>query len=159
MGFFDFMKAKTTGDRLLNREIVIDSRKIHEEFGWMPSHASAAAGMEATSMVWRMQDAVNPRDFYTVYEDKAADAIGALESGEALPEPVAVAEKPAAKAEAVAEIPAPVEAAAPPPSDGPTPWSEDDAKREERQAQSPRTQSKTRCQAIRRKLSIKCLTS
>ena len=117
---------------MLNREIVIDSRKIHEEFGWTPSHASAAAGMEATSMVWRMQDAVNPRDFYSVYEDKAAHAIGALESGEALPEPVAVAEKPAAKAEAVAEKPAPVEAAAPPPSDGPTPWSEDDAKREER---------------------------
>ena len=131
-GLFDFMKAKTMRDKLLNREIVIDSRKIHEEFGWTPSHASAAAGMEATSMVWRMQDAVNPRDFYSVYEDKAAHAIESMESGEALPEPVAVAEKPAAIAEAVAEKPAPVEAAAPPPSDGPTPWSEDDAKREER---------------------------
>ena len=130
-GLFDFMKAKTMRDKLLNREIVIDSRKIHEEFGWAPSHANAAAGLEATALTWRMKDAVDADGFYNNYQDKAAEAIASFAYDAALPEPVPVAETLAAEAGAKAE-PVPAKAAAPPPSDGPTPWNEDDAKREER---------------------------
>ena len=131
-GLLTILRGETIRDKLLGREVVIDSGMIRENLGWSPRFPSAAAGMEATAMVWRMRDAVNADDFYNKYEDEAATAIAARARGEGLPEPVDVAEEPAPTVEAAAESPAPVQAAAPPPSDGPTPWSEDDAKREER---------------------------
>ena len=42
-----------------------------------------------------MKDATEPDDFYNVYDDKAAEAIDSFAYDIALPEPVAVAEKPA----------------------------------------------------------------
>ena len=131
-GLFDMLRQKTLRDKLLGREAVISSQKLRDEFGWQPRHSGIEPGMEASALVWRMQDAVNAEDFYNVYEDKAAQAIEDFTYDVALPEPVAAAAAEPAVAEAVA-APAPtVEAAAPPPSDGPTPWNEDDAKREER---------------------------
>ena len=130
-GFFDMLRQKTLRDKLLGREAVISSRKLRDEFGWQARHSGIEPGMEASALVWRMQDAVNADDFYNVYEDKAAQAIEDFAYDVALPEPVAAAAAEPAVAEAVA-APAPVKAAASPPSDGPTPWNEDEAKREER---------------------------
>lgn len=124
------LRGETLRDRLLKRGIVLDSSKIREEYGWQARYADIEQGLEATALAWRMQDAINPADFYDVYEDKAAAAIAAFKRDRALPAPPpAAAEQPAAK---VVEKPAPVKASAPPPSDGPTPWNEDEAKREER---------------------------
>ena len=131
-GVMSLLRRETMRDKLLKREIVVDSRKIRERFGWSPRYASSEAGLDATAMVWRMKDAVNADDYYNKYDDKAADAIAARVRGESLPASVAVAEKPQAKTEAVADKPAPVKAAAAPSSAGPTPWNEDEAKREER---------------------------
>ncbi|MYD09196.1 MAG: NAD(P)H-binding protein [Chloroflexi bacterium] len=131
-GRFDFLRQKTLRDKLLDREVVISSRKLRDEFGWQPRHATIESGMEAAAMVWRMQDAVNADDFYNAYEDKAAQAIEDFAYDVALPEPVAAAETPVAAAAEAAPEPTPVPAAPPPPSDGPTPWNEDEAKREER---------------------------
>ena len=129
-GLMTRLWGETLRDRLLKREIVLNSSKISEEYGWQARYADVEQGLEATALVWRMQEAINPADFYDVYEDKAAAAIEALKSERALPAPApAAAEQPAAK---VVEKPAPVKASAPPPSDGPTPWNEDEAKREER---------------------------
>ncbi len=130
-GLLSMLRQKTFRDKLLAREIVINSDQLKEQFGWQPRHKSIKSGLDAAALAWRMKDAVNADDFYNVYQDKAAEAIEAFAYDIALPEPVAVADKPAV-AEAVAEKPVPVEAAPPPPSDGPTPWNEDDAKREER---------------------------
>ena len=131
-GLFDMLRQKTLRDKLLGRDALISSRKLREDFGWQPRHNSIESGMEASALVWRMQDAVNSDDFYNKYEDKAAHAIENFAYDIALPAPApAAAAAPAAVAEASAE-PAPAQAAPPPSSDGPTPWNEDEAKREER---------------------------
>ena len=132
-GFLSMFRQKTLRDDLLSRALVIDSSRLRERFGWAPSHDSIESGLEATALVWRMQDAVDPADSYEIYDDKAAEAIEAFAYDVALPEPAAEAEAPAAaETAAAAPTPEPVAAAAPPPSDGPTPWNEDEAKREER---------------------------
>ena len=133
-GLMTMLRKETLRDRLLKRAMVIDSRQLREQYGWQPRYPDAAAGMEATSMVWRIKDAINADDYYNKYDDEAAAAIAARVSGADLPQPAAAAEEPAQPAAAVAEQPAPAAAAAPPPptSEGPTPWNEDDAKREER---------------------------
>ena len=129
-GWRTILRGETMRDKLLNREVRINSGVLGELTGWRPRHADIRAGLDAAALVWRMQDAVNPRDYYERYEDKAAAAIDARQSGIAIAAPV-VEEQAPAKAEAVERKPAPVKAA-PPPSDGPTPWNEDEAKREER---------------------------
>ena len=130
-GFLSMLRQTTFRDKLLEREIVISSAKLKDSFGWQPRHGNVESGLDATALVWRMKDATEPDDFYNVYDDKAAEAIDSFAYDIALPEPVAVAEKPVA-AKAAAPQAAPVKAAAPPASDGPTPWNEDEAKREER---------------------------
>lgn len=127
-GWMTRLRGETLRDRLLKREIVLDSGKIKAKYGWQARYADVEQGLDATALAWRMQDASSPADFYEVYEDKAAAAIEAIQSGRALPAPPAE-EKPVA---AVAAKPPPVKASAPPPSAGPTPWNEDEAKREER---------------------------
>ena len=122
-------RGETRQDRLLRRQIVIDSSKIKAEYGWQPRYPNLEQGLEATTLAWRMQEAINPDDFYNAYEDKAAAAIAAIRYDQPLPAPPAEEEQPAAS---IAEKPAPVKASAPPPSDGPAPWNEDEAKREER---------------------------
>ena len=131
-GIFTMLRKKSMRDNLLDREIIIDSSGIRERFGWQPARSGIDGGMDATALVWRMQDAVVADDFYNVYDDQAAAAIEAMESGAALLASVAVEEAPTPQIAEAAPAPAPVKAAAPPPSDGPTPWNEDDAKREER---------------------------
>ena len=132
-GIFTMLRKKSMRDKLLDREIIIDSSAIKERFGWQPGHSGMESGMDATALVWRMNDAVVADDYYNVYDDQAAAAIEAMESAPALAAPVAVEEAPKPqKAEAAPAAPAPVNAAAPPPSDIPTPWNEDEAKREER---------------------------
>ncbi len=132
-GLFGMFRQKTLRDKLLGREALISSQKLRDEFGWQPRHSGIEPGMEASALVWRMQDAVNADDFYNVYEDKAAQAINDFAYDVALPEAVAAATaEPAVAEAAAAPAPTPVKAAAPPPADGPTPWNEDEAKREER---------------------------
>lgn len=131
-GILDMLRQKTLRDKLLGREVVISSRKLRDEFGWQPRYGNIDSGMDASALVWRMQDAVDADDFYNAYEDKAALAIENFAYDVALPEPVAAAEAPAAAEAVAAPTPTPDGAAAPPPSDGPTPWNEDEAKREER---------------------------
>ena len=131
-GLFAMLRAKSRRDHLLSRENIADSRELRVLANWSPRHATIESGLDATALTWRLDDAVRSADYYEVYEDAAAKAIAARESGIGLPEPVVEEEEPAV-AEVVAEAaPAPVQAAAPPPSDGPTPWNEDEAKREER---------------------------
>ncbi|MCY4021383.1 MAG: NAD(P)H-binding protein [Chloroflexi bacterium] len=130
-GFLAGLRQKTFRDKLLEREIVINSDALRDRFAWRPRHSSIESGLDATALTWRMKDAVDADDFYN-YEDKAAQAIASFAYDTALLAPVAVEEKPAAKPEAALEKAAPVKATAPPPSDSPTPWNEDDAKREER---------------------------
>ena len=131
-GWLSILRGETMRDKLLKRAVVIDSRMIREKLGWAPRFPSAAEGMEAAALVWRMKDAVNADDYYNDYQDEAAEAIAGFAYDVALLAPVMDAEEAAPAAEAVAEAPVPAEAAAPPPSDGPTPWNEDEAKREER---------------------------
>lgn len=126
-GWMTRLRGETLRERLLKREIVLDSGKIKAKYGWRARYADVEQGLEAAALAWRMQEASSPADFYDVYEDKAAAAIEAIPSGRALPAPAA-AEKPVA----VAAKPPPVKASAPPPAAGPTPWNEDEAKREER---------------------------
>ena len=135
-GFLSTLRPMTLGDKLLAREIVIDSGRLKEQFGWQPKHGSIESGLEATALVWRMKDALNADDFYNSYEDVAAQAIEAIVYDLALPEPVAEREAPAVTETAAAPTPAPVKAAAPPPSAGPTPWNEDEAKREARRLEA-----------------------
>ncbi len=126
------LRQKTFRDIMLAREATINSDALRERFGWQPKHGSINSGLEAAALVWRMQDAVNPDDFYNAYADKAAEAIENFAYAVALPEAVAEAEAPA-PVEAAAPTPeAPKADAPPPPSAGPTPWNEDEAKREER---------------------------
>ena len=146
-GMFSMLRAQTARDKLLARAIVIDSGKLRDQFGWQPQHENIESGLDATALVWRMNDAVNADDYYNVYEDKAADAIEALESGAALPEPVAAVAVPPALQESAAPKPAPTAAAAPAPSDGPTPWSEDEAKREERRRKALERRAKRAAQS------------
>ncbi len=131
-GFLSMLRQETLRDILLEREIVINSSALRERFGWKPRHGSIDSGLDATSLVWRMKDAVNPDDYYNVYEDKAAEAIEAFAYDAVLPEAVPVAETTTVAQAAAETAPAPIKAAAPPPSDGTTPWNEDEAKREER---------------------------
>lgn len=131
-GFLASLRDKTLRDKLLEREVVIDSRLMRERFAWQPRHESLESGMEATALVWRMKDAIRADDFYNAYEDEAAAAIESFAYDVALPEPAAEAETPAAVETAPAPEAAPAKAEPPPPSDGPTPWNEDEAKREER---------------------------
>lgn len=129
-GFLSMLREQSLRDKLLAREIIIDSSRIRERFAWQPRHESLESGLEATALVWRMKDAVQAESFYR-YEDAARAAIESFAYDVALPEPAAAQDGPAAEA-ATASKPTPVKAAAPPPSDGPTPWNEDEAKREER---------------------------
>ncbi len=129
-GFFSTLREKSLRDKLLEREIIIDSSALEQQIGWAPAHTSIESGLEASALVWRMRDAVDADDFYNAYEDAAAVAIASFAYDVALPEPVTETAAPAPQQEV--EAAAPVKAAAPPPSDGPTPWNEDEAKREER---------------------------
>lgn len=123
--------GKSFSDHLLAREVVLDTYNIKNEFGWQPQHADASSGCDATALQWRMSDATDPLEYYTQYEDKAADALAALKSGEALAAPV--------EEEVVKEKAAPVKAeakatatTAPVADAGPAPWNEDEAKKEAR---------------------------
>lgn len=131
-GFFSTLRQPTARERLLGRENLLDSRHLSELAGWSPRHATIESGLEATTLTWRLNDAVRAADYYEIYADAAAEAIAERESGVGLPAPVVEVAEPVQ--EPVAETqPEPVKAAAPPPpSDGPTPWNEDEAKREER---------------------------
>lgn len=130
-GFLSMLRERTLRDKLLEREIVLDSTQIRERFAWQPRHERLESGLDATALVWRMKDAVPAEAFYS-YEDAAAAAIESFAYDIALPEPVPTEGSPAAvEAEAQPE-PAAAQASPPPPSDGPTPWNEDEAKREER---------------------------
>ena len=131
-GFLSSLREKSLRDKLLERQIIIDSSAMRQRFGWAPAHGSVESGLEASALVWRMQDALDADDFYNAYEDEASAAIASFAYDVALPEPAAETEAPAPQQEVETAQPAPVKAAAPPPSDGPTPWNEDDAKREER---------------------------
>ena len=131
-GWMTRLRRETLADKLLKREILIDSRKIKQQYGWRARYATIEQGLEATTLAWRMREAADPDDFYNIYEDKAAAAaaIEAAVSERTLPPPAIIEdEKPAAESP---PPPKPMQASAPPPSDGPTPWNEDDAKREER---------------------------
>ena len=131
-GFLSMLQQKTFRDNLLEREIVINSDRLRNDYGWQPLHDSIESGLDATALVWRMNDAVDNDDYYNAYDDSAAEAIAAFAYDVALPEPVAEAESPEVEQVAAAPVETPVQAATPPPSDGPTPWNEDEAKREER---------------------------
>lgn len=131
-GMFAMLRQKTLRDKLLEREIIISSAALRDRFGWQPRHNSIDSGLDATALVWRMRDAIEPDDFYNLYDDKAAEAIAAFVYEVALPEPAAVTDRANAAEAVSAPQASPPSAAAPPSSDGPTPWNEDDAKREER---------------------------
>lgn len=131
-GFLASLREKTLRDKLLEREVVLDSGLMRERFAWQPRHESLESGMEATALVWRMKDAVEADDYYNAYEDAAAAAIESFAYDVALPEPAAEAEAPTAVETAPAPEAAPAIPSPAPPSDGPTPWNEDEAKREER---------------------------
>ena len=147
-GIFAALRQKTARDDMLARETLVDSRELRERFGWKPRHASIESGLEATALTWRLRDAVDADAFYG-YEDAAAEAIAAIVYDVALPEPV-VEEAAAPAAQPAAEAaPAPVKAAAPPPSDGPTPWSEDEAKREERRRKALERRAKRAAKSAR----------
>ena len=130
-GFLSMLRDETLRDKLMDRAIIIDSSQLRTRFSWQPRHESLESGMEATALIWRMQDAVQPEIYYG-YDDAAAAAIESFAYDVALPEPVADEQAPTADDAAAAPEPTPEKAAAPPPSDGPTPWNEDEAKREER---------------------------
>ena len=129
-GFLSRLREETLRDKLMAREALIDSSQIRERFGWRPRHERLESGMEATALVWRMKDALEPEAYYG-YEDEARAAIQSFAYEAALPEAAAIEEEPAMQATAEAK-PEPVKAAPPPPSAGPTPWNEDEAKRDER---------------------------
>ena len=131
-GFLTGLRQKTFRDKLLEREIVINSDALRDRFAWQLRHRGLESGLEATALTWRMKDAVDADGFYNNYQDEAAAAIASFAYDTALLAPVDLEEEPATAAEAAVEQAAPVTASAPPPSDGPTPWNEDDAKREER---------------------------
>ncbi len=131
-GIMQIIRGETFRDKLLAREVVLDTSKIKNKYGWQPQHASITSGLEATTLIWRMNDATTVADFYDEYEDKAGDAILALKSGQALQLPEEVAEEEPAKEKAVVEKKAPAKAAAAPALDGPTPSSEGEAKMEAR---------------------------
>ncbi|MCY4072633.1 MAG: NAD(P)H-binding protein [Chloroflexi bacterium] len=131
-GFLAVLRQKTFRDKLLEREIVINSDALRHRFAWHPGHSKFESGLEATALTWRMKDAVDADDFYNDYQDKAAEAIASFVYDAVLPEPVPEAETSAPAPAGASAEPAPAKAAAPPSSDGPTPWNEDDAKREER---------------------------
>ena len=130
-GPLGMLRQESFGESLLARELVIDSSALSQRFAWQPRHTSIESGLEASALVWRMRDAVEPDDFYNDYDDQAAAAIEDFAYPPALPEVAVEAESPEPAAAAAAPTPA-APASPPPPSAGPTPWNEDDAKREER---------------------------
>lgn len=130
-GFLPGLRQQTFRDKLLEREILINSDALRDRFGWRPRHSGIETGLEATALTWRMKEAVDADGYYNNYQDKAAEAIAEFAYDAALSAPLPVAETIAAPASAEPE-PAPAKAVPPPPSDGPTPWNEGDAKREER---------------------------
>lgn len=147
-GFLSMFREKSLRDKLLDREIIIDSGQLRDRFAWQPRYESLESGMEATALVWRMQDAVSTEAFYG-YEDAAQAAIASFAYEVALPEPVAAEEAaPAAETPAAPEPP-PVQASPPPPSDGPTPWNEDEAKREERRRRALERKAKRAAKSAR----------
>ncbi len=146
-GFFSRLREQTLRDKLLQREIIIDSSQIRAQFGWQPRHEQLESGLEATALVWRMKDAAQAEAFYG-YEDAAAAAIAAFAYDVALPEPVA-AEAPAAAEASAAPEPAPAKASPAPASDGPSPWNEDDAKREERRRRALERKAKRAAKSAR----------
>ncbi len=131
-GFLPGLRQKTFRDKLLEREILINSDALRDRFGWRPRHKGIESGLEATALTWRMKEAVDADGYYNDYQDKAAQAIAEFAYDAMLPDPEPVAETVAAVPAVAEPAPAPVKAAPPPSSDGPTPWNEDDAKREER---------------------------
>ncbi|MCY4146581.1 MAG: NAD(P)-dependent oxidoreductase [Chloroflexi bacterium] len=132
-GFFSRLRQPSARERLLAKENLLDSRDLREAVGWSPRHATIESGLEATTLTWRLNDAVRAADYYEIYADEAAEAIAKRESGAGLPPPPVVAAAAPVQEAVAAAQPEPVKAAAPPPpSDGPTPWNEDEAKREER---------------------------
>ena len=145
-GFLAGLREKSLRDKLLGREVTIDSSAIRERFHWAPKHESVESGLEATALVWRMKDAVAAEDFYEAYDDKAATAIASFAYDVAPPEPAEAEPAPKAEPAEAATEPAPVKAAAPPPSDGPTPWNEDEAKREERRRKALERKAKRAAQ-------------
>ena len=130
-GFMMVFRDETLRDKLMTREIVLDSSKIKEKYGWQPQYATIASGLDATGLLWRMNDATNADDYYNVYEDKAAEAILALKSGQALELPAEAATEEPVKEKVVVAKKAPAKAAAPA-LEGATPASEGEAKMEER---------------------------
>ena len=131
-GFMTLLRGETLRDKLLKREIMLDTTTIKDKYGWSPKHPTTETGFDVTTLAWRMAEATDFSTFYD-YEDKATEAIEALKSGapaEALPEEVEEA-KPEPKQEEAKPAQA-AKPASPPPSDGPTPWNESEAKREER---------------------------
>jgi len=132
-GFMTMLRGETMRDKLLKREVVLDTSVIKDKYGWSAKHPTTETGFDVTTLAWRMEEATDHNAFHTEYEDKATEAIEALKSGapaEALPEEVEEA-KPEPKQEEAKPAQA-AKPAAPPPSDGPAPWNEDEAKREER---------------------------
>lgn len=133
-GFMTIVRGETLRDKLLAREVVLDTGKIKSKYGWAPQYATVEAGLDASALIWRMQDATDPTDYYG-YEDKASAAIAERRQQLALGIPAEVEEEEEAPAEAKPEpkkaAPAKAEST-PPASDGPTPWTESDAKMEER---------------------------
>jgi len=125
------LRGETLRDKLLAREVVLDTSKIKTKYGWQPQHATIASGLDAAALIWRMSDATTVAEYYDNYEDKAGDAILALKSGQALQLPVEVVKEEPVKEKAVVEKKAPVKAAAPA-VDGETPWTDDEAKKEAR---------------------------
>lgn len=130
-GIMTLIRGETLRDKLLAREISLDSTKARQKYGWKPQYASAEAGMDATSLIWRATEATVYDDHD--YVDKAAEAIAALESGIALALPEEVEEEAPAKVEEKPK-PAPKPQASKPAEepDGPTPWSESEDAMEER---------------------------
>jgi nucleoside-diphosphate-sugar epimerase len=129
--FMSVFKDKTFRDNLIAREVVLDTTKIKEKYGWTPKNATIASGLDATALVLRMSDASTTADYYDDYEDKAGEALLALKSGQALQLSAEVKEEEPVKEKAVAEKKAPAKAAAPVLA-GPTPSSEGEAKMEAR---------------------------
>lgn len=132
-GFMTMVRGETLRDKLLKREVNLDTSKIKEKYGWQPQRVTAEAGLDASALMWRMQDAIDPTDYYD-YEDVASKAIAerreAIKLG--IPAQVEEVEEKPAEAKPQPKKEAAPAAASPPASDGPTPWNEDEAKKEAR---------------------------
>lgn len=131
-GFMTRLRGTTLRDKLLKREIVLDTSAFKEKYGWAPQHADTASGLDSTTLQWRMSESIDYSEFYD-YEDKATEAIEALKSGASLELPEETEEEKPEPAKAEAKPAEAAKPASPPPADaGPAPWNEDEAKKEER---------------------------